>query len=317
MKLRDIITEEAILALSRQAAINDKMFGPVYHGTPNDIDTILAQGFSVDRSVPTGVYRDRPMGENTNGFPLTAYAWGIAAPVHFLGFGVYFTTIKAIAKRFNGDTSRGLREFYIDTQSIITINYGSPNTIMKWWVDNGYDMTVEETRNRDVKAWIRATRNLTETLKGKCSAVWYKGKGIRKLLDGDQIAVFDPQIIRIIDKKLSSGTDVGAKVVYDHTATSPLLAGRNDVYIADIKGDDRYVGWQGVFRAIDFDGNDIPTGTGHPLLYIPPPGMTGIVMKKYPVPERLQGERGPWYIEVKWQRGGTKLNYSEAELKAA
>jgi hypothetical protein len=308
------ISDAPVEAISRQTAVNEKMFGPVFHGTPQNIDDVLRHGFDVQRSIPLGIDRgDRPTGSQ-NGFPLAPYAWGISAPVHFLGFGIYFTTVKAIAKRFN-DGSGGIREFYVDTQNTIEINFGAPNTMMKWWVDNGYDMTVQETRERNVRAWLRATQNLTEHLQAKCQAVWYKGKGIRKLLDGDQLVVFNPQTIRVVDKSLSKGTDIGAMVTYDHTATSPLLQGRNDVYIADIQRDDRYAGWQGVFRAVDHDGNDVPEATGYPLLHIPPPGMKGMIMRKYPVPERFRAERGDWYVDVKWQRGGTKMNYSESELK--
>jgi hypothetical protein len=309
------ITDAPVEAISRQTAVNEKMFGPVYHGTPQNIDDILRHGFDVKRSMPATLGPMSLPRESQNGFPLQPYAWGISAPVHFLGFGIYFTTVKAIAKKFNHDTTRGIREFFIDTQNIIEINFGSPNTMMRWWVDNGYDMTVEETRNRDVRAWLRATQNLTEHLAAKSQAVWYKGKGIRKLLDGDQVVVFNPNTIRVVDKSLSSGTDIGAMVEYDHTASSPMLEGRNDVYLADITHDERYKGWQGVFCAVDHEGNDIPDSTGIPLLYVPPSGMRGMVMKKYPVPERFREERGDWYVEVKWQRGGTKFNYSERELK--
>jgi hypothetical protein len=114
------------------------MFGPVYHGTHGDIDAILATGFNNKYTVPTSgvsTLTGRPI-STSNGYAFSEYANGIAAPVHHLGYGTYLSTVKAIAKNFNGGTTKGLKTFYIDTRNILEINFGAPNTMMKWWQNN-------------------------------------------------------------------------------------------------------------------------------------------------------------------------------------
>jgi len=79
--------------------------------------------------------------------------------------------------------------------------------MMKWWISQGYDPELAK------KDRVAATRKLTESLKSKYDAVWFRGKGIRRLLDGDQIVVFDPNRVYQIDPKLSKPGDIGSKVV--------------------------------------------------------------------------------------------------------
>ena len=187
------------------------LFGPVYHGTsPENREKIEREGFKVF----IGKERDADV---RHGYQAAYYADGKPAPVHHIGFGVYMTTIKAIAKRFNNDSLKGLKTYYLDIPRKETINFGSNNTMMKWWVSNGYDIPqvypagdIPLAKISDLR--LEATKHLTDTLKEKYDAVWYKGKGLHKLLDGDQVCVFDPSRIYEIDALLSQGMEAGSKV---------------------------------------------------------------------------------------------------------
>jgi hypothetical protein len=48
---------------------------------------------------------------------------------------------------------------------------------------------------------------MTDRLKAKYDAVWFKGKGMFKLLDGDQICVYNPNLIFKYNKDLDRGTN--------------------------------------------------------------------------------------------------------------
>ena len=184
--------------ISPQQARDARMFGPLYHGTTDaNMKEILKSGFKIF----VGSERS---GEISHGYTADRdYAWGAPAPVHHLGFGIYFTTKKAIAKEFGyGNTPK--HPFYI-TEHPHEINFGSANTMMKWWVDNGYDIELAK------KDRVAATKKLTNALK-KYKAIWFKGQGLYKLLDGDQVVVFDLSIIRGVDPTLAKGMEVGARV---------------------------------------------------------------------------------------------------------
>jgi hypothetical protein len=205
------------------------MFGPVYHGTDErGREAIADQGFNIFKGLPRH-------GQIANGYELTDYAGGIPAPIHHLGFGVYFTTIKNIAKKYNRGSS-GLAEYFIDAPRLETINFGSPNTMMKWWKTNGYDMQpakwgmgstgawqgitvmgkvldAEHNREEVEQQWLQATTKLTNTLKSKYDAVWFKGKGFKTLLDGDQVCVYDATNIYQLDMNLEQGKDMGNGVL--------------------------------------------------------------------------------------------------------
>lgn len=306
MRYRELIEEAAIPAISPQQA--NGMFGPLYHGTQHDMNEIVAKGFNVAKSVPfaVGGWRSKPVG-TSNGYSLESYGYtGISAPVHHLGFGAYFTTKKAIAKRFAGDTVKGMRTFCLDSDRVLTINFGAPNTMLRWWLQNGYDMTREATEKRDVATWIAATKKLTDRLKADYDAVWFTGKGYRgSLLDGDQVCVYDPSLIRVIEPKLATGLQIGAKVV--HSQIMPeRFRGSNVFYIDDVKLDDfgsigRLVGWRGVYRA-DAD-SDRPR---YPIHLIPPSNVVGLV-----TPTQTKDGR---FLSVKWSKGGEQFNYDPAEL---
>jgi hypothetical protein len=78
--------------------------------------------------------------------------------------------------------------------------------MMNWWIKNGYDTQLAK-RDR-----VAATRKMTEHLKSQWDAVWYKGQGLRKLLDGDQICVYDTNRIYEVDPKMSQPGEIGSKV---------------------------------------------------------------------------------------------------------
>lgn len=178
----------------------NKLFGPVYHGTTEEnMSNILQSGFRSQSTLPR-------TGDTRHGYEFAEYSNGIPMPIHHLGFGIYFTTVKNIAKNYNQGTSKGLRPFFLNVPRIETINFGSPNTMMKWWRSHGYDMppinTLKEKSQQEIDAlWISATQKLTDNLKSQFDAVWFKGKGLRTLLDGDQICVYDPSRIYLFDKE--------------------------------------------------------------------------------------------------------------------
>lgn len=316
MVYKSVLLEAPVRIISPQEARDRKMFGPVYHGTQHDIADIIKTGFSIKNSIPRGIIGDRTYG-TSNGYSMSQYH-GIPAPIHHLGFGIYFTTVKAIAKVFNGNSIRGLKQFYIDSQNIDEINFGSTNTMMRWWLQNGYDMTYDEFKARDFKAWVRATGNLTRTLRKKYDAVWYKGKSIRKLLDGDQLCVYKPSLIYMVDPSKATGLEIGSKVT--HVGKTDRYKGKNEFYVDSLNDNDfgkaGQLGsdWKGVFRSVDWEGKDIPRsgikGIGNcPVHMIPPPNMVGTIVE-------IRERPGlPTIYDVKWAKGGTMFNYDADELK--
>lgn len=199
-EFRNVITEN-LNKTSKQFAVDNNFFGPVYHGTtPDKFQKIDLEGFKV-------FIDDSRSRDIRNGYLNVQYGnTGIPAPIHHLGFGVYFTTSKTIFKKYNLSSTKNIREYYIDAPRLEVINFASPKTMMKWWIENSYDTELAKI-NR-----VQATINLTNSLKEKYDAVWFKGKGLHQLLDGDQVVVFNPDKIYQIDPKLSSGKEIGSKV---------------------------------------------------------------------------------------------------------
>jgi hypothetical protein len=201
-----------------------KLIGPVYHGTSQTgREGIEDYGFKSF----VGAART---GDVSHGYELSDYWGGIPAPIHHCGFGIYFTNVKNIGKMYNQNTTKGLKPYYIHASRLETINFGSPKNMMKWWQANGYDMqptqwntgatgnfqgipVVGKVPSNDKVALeqqrVKATINLTNHLKAKFDAVWFKGKGIKRLLDGDQICVFDPNNIYELDMENYKGKDMG------------------------------------------------------------------------------------------------------------
>ncbi|MFA5490784.1 MAG: hypothetical protein WC284_16510 [Candidimonas sp.] len=290
MKYKEIV--ESIDVISPSMAKNKNMFGPVYHGSSQErLNQINQDGFKIYRTFDGEVH----------GYGMSNYAHGKPPPVHHLGFAVYFTTTKSIAKQYNLNTTRGLYEYYLDIPNLEIINFGSPNTMMSWWVANGYDFDwnniPENKRNFSSKEALaerhRATLVMTDYLQSKYDAVWFKGKGLRKLLDGDQIAVFDPSRIYRVDNKLATGWEIGATVIANFVEPT----------------DSRY--------GVEIDNNGAKwwtnAETGYRLKYFPPKNVKGTIIDQRSVnPEFFNGHDISY--TVKWKKGGTHFNYTKDNL---
>lgn len=253
------IVQEELNIISPQQAVDKNLFGPVYHGTtPENLEKISKQGFEV-------FVGDKGSENIRHGYPEQSYHDDVPPPVHHLGYGIYFTTNKAIAKAFNQGTMKGLKTFYLDIPRLETINFGSQKNMMAWWIENEYDPNLAKIDR------IQATKNLTNSLKSKYDAVWFKGKGFKaKLLDGDQIVVFDKNRIYQINPSLSGEMEVGSKVVL----------------VKDIIGT-KY-------------NYSTETGQGASEKFIEVPvGTSGIIKKKTPTAPMID-KWNQFDIEVKW-----------------
>jgi len=189
--------------ISLQEAVDRKMFGPVYHGTTTELRSkIEEEGFRVFEG-ETG------QGPISHGYEAQPYGYSGESslpPIHHLGYGIYLTTSKGIAKDFSGGTTRGMKTYYLDVPNLEIINWGSPKTMMKWWIENGYKPHLAKVDR------VMATRIMTQNLASQFDAIWYKGKGLYRLLDGDQICVYDISKIYEIDKTRTQPGDTGSKV---------------------------------------------------------------------------------------------------------
>ena len=290
-----------------------KWFGPVYHGSSEMGRQDIAQnGFRIIDPEEYG---------RANGYQVSNYAMGLPAPLHHLGIGVYLTTVKAIAQKYNGGTAKGLREYYLDVPRLETINFASPNTMMKWWIANGYDFTWPQEptvgpsgqfSQRDFRTaqpeQIRATRHMTETLKSKFDAVWFKGKTLYKALDGDQVCVYDPSRIYMVDASLANPMDVGSKVRFNGTVYLDY-AGGIETRLGDVDAN---------------GGRYLINQNGGAYHWVPAEGTKGVIVDKRPIapqqraylPVRAQNQAEYRYT-VKWAKGGTRHNYLDTELDPA
>jgi len=181
----------------------DQRIGPLYHGSsPEAASQILEQGFAWEEE-------EARVGGTSHGYENVGYGGGeCPPPVHHLGYGIYLTQTRNIAKDYGYGSMRNVLEFWILKGSDVEeINFGSTNTMMKWWNANGYDC---ELARQDR---VAATQQLTTTLSGHCDAVLYKGKGLYRLLDGNQICIYNPAILRRIDKKLAQSGEIGSTVI--------------------------------------------------------------------------------------------------------
>jgi len=89
------VTSATVKKISEGEAHKRGFFGPVYHGTTSEArEHIEREGFKVF----IGLERSEDV---RHGYLASAYANGRPAPIHHLGFGIYFTTAKAIGKQFN------------------------------------------------------------------------------------------------------------------------------------------------------------------------------------------------------------------------
>lgn len=215
IKMTSLLIQEDMKKISLQKAMDNKFFGPVYHGTNADRRELIdKEGFKI-------FYGTEQSGNISNGYSVSGYSAGIPAPIHHLGFGIYLTTVKIIAKQFSGGTTKGMKTYFIDAPRLETINFGSPHKMMKWWIDNGYDYDLPENKKYSVhnpssiisEERLRATIHMTEYLKSRYDAVWFKGKSIRRLLDGDQVCVYNPENIYQFDKALIQPGEIGSMVI--------------------------------------------------------------------------------------------------------
>jgi hypothetical protein len=178
--------------------------GPFYHGTsPEKIDSIIEQGFKWEEG-------EHSSGDTAHGYgnrPYMGSGTDCPPPVHHLGYGIYFTANKSIAKDFGYGSTRNLVEVYILKSARMTeINWGAPTTMMKWWRKMGYDCELAK------KDRVAATKLLTEKLAQQYDAIYYKGKGIRRLIDGDQLCVYNPSMLRRVNKSLVQPGERGSRV---------------------------------------------------------------------------------------------------------
>jgi len=269
-----LLCEAIVSKISLQQAIDEKLFGPVYHGTNEERRSkIDREGFKVF----VGMYGDPNIAQGYT--PGDSYGnTGVPAPIHHLGFGTYFTMIMAIARRFAGGTVRGMKIYYLKIPNHEEINWGSAGNMMKWWIKNGYD---PELAKRGEAGRYMSTVNMTEQLKSKWDAVHYKGQGIRKLLDGNQICVYEPEgKIFEIDLSLSKGFDVGA-----------VVRSKIGIQWTDSKGDPY--------------GSQVPMGT------------KGIIKRKTAInqddknrwkefPNYWAAKADKYLLTIKWKKGGEK-----------
>lgn len=252
-------TKTGLKTISKQKAIDNGFFGPVYHGTTqNNWNSIFKEGFKIEYNYPSNTYAD------------DEYAFGYKPPLHHLGFGVYFTKVKAIAKKFNHDTEKNLNEFYLDINNICEIKYSSQKNMMKWWLENQFDPTLDRSK---------ATKKMTDYLKSKYDAVWFKDKTYYgPSLDGDQIVVFDPKKIYMVDNKLSGKKEIGSKVI----------AIKDIIYLFNKK-------------------------------ITAPKGMVGIVVNKTKNTRKDDENNwayGSEYIyTIKWKKGGTTYNILDDQIE--
>lgn len=291
--LKEHIISEELNTISLQQARDKKLFGPVYHGSSQEnLEKIGREGFKIFH----GTRGDENI---SHGYPANStYAMGFPPPVHHLGYGIYFTTVKAIAKQFNQNTTKGIREFFLNTPRILEINFQSPEKMMKWWVANGYDGELAKTGEQ---GRIQATKKLTDYLSSKYDAVWFKGKGFMKRnLDGDQIVVFDTNNIFTVNPELSAPMEIGARVKRKTAKYETIIT-----YDTETGKSERE------------QTNKIQI----------PAGVSGIIMTKNPAEPmrnhwREIGNSTPHWTEgsefvysVKWSKGGTEGNILDSMLE--
>ena len=199
-----------------------EMVGPVYHGTTADArELIKHQGFTFFKALPR-------QGKVNHGFehPLRKNYQNTDSPppIHFLGFGVYFSTTKGQAAKFNEPnrkglvlkpTVRGLTAYYLNVPRLEKINFMSPTKKMKWWKSNGFNMPSfhilepHYTKEEIDELWLKETDKLTKNLSSKYDAVYYLGKGFGDSLDPNQICVYNPESICVIDETSEPELDAG------------------------------------------------------------------------------------------------------------
>jgi len=220
----NILMNEGIQTVSLQGVKDNDFIYPVYHGTSEEsYQNIIQNGFRIPKGSKDSLKK--------HGFDLREYYDGIPAPTDFLGFGIYFTTVKSEGKKYNDagywQGKKVLPEYALKADSLETINFGSPKTMMKWWISNGYDVELAKRALKEYDPSLRdeATEKMTEVLKSKYDAVLYRGAAFRREnnLDGNQICVFDTNNIFLVDKKGAQRGEIGSKVVLSDGRKGTIL----------------------------------------------------------------------------------------------
>lgn len=262
------------------------MFGPLYHGTTEqNLESILKNGFKVFVGPPR-------LMSISNGYNDTPYYAGIPAPVHHLGYGIYFTTSKTIAKQFShGKFPK--HEFWIDQsgKGMEVINFGAPRTMMDWWERNGYDV---ELAKQSESGRVEATKKLTAKLASKYDAVWFKGKGLHRLLDGDQVVVFDPSVIYGVDFALAGESEIGSTI--EQYRKAKFVGDRKDMR-NEMSEEERAKHW--TFLPID-------------------PPKRGKIVGYRDIPPEYRWAHPPGvdkFIEIKFDKGSRDLNAYPMEVR--
>jgi hypothetical protein len=142
------------------------------------------------------------------------------------------TPSQSVGKKFNGNSLKGLKVYYLDVPRLESINFNTPHTMMKWWLKNGYDP--------DTSTWsrVKATQQMTETLKSKFDAVYHKGGGWKTLDIGPQIVVFDPSHIYRVDNALAKPGEIGCTVIRKSTGEKGTLLGVREIMETNDAGED-------------------------------------------------------------------------------
>ena len=264
--------------ISKQEAIDRKMFGPVYHGSRQENwKNIFDNGFKIFYKEPSNTYLNNE------------YELGYPPPLHHLGYGIYFTTVKSIAKKFNFGSEKNLKEFYLDIHNVCEFGHRTKKRMMEWWLNNGYDGELGK-KNR-----ISATKKMTEYLKTKFDAVWFKDKGMYgSALDGDQIVVYDTSKIYMVDESLSGKKEIGSNVV--------LV---KDIMRKTFEVDTNTGEW---IRGFEID---IPKGMTGKII---DRKSTENMFKNYNDKEDHWAYGSDYVYTVKWKKGGTGHNILDDQI---
>jgi hypothetical protein len=234
---------ESLNKISTQGAIDNKLIYPVYHGTnEQNYSTIIQQGFKAPSSYDSE--------HKKNSYGLVDYYDKIPPPTDHLGFGIYFTKNKSIAQTFNKTGWEGKRRlpiYAINAPNFLEINFAAPRTMMKWWLENGYNeqKARDALKYRNYRLRDEATKELTDNLSSKYDAIHFKGKTIYRTLDGDQFCVYDPKNIYIINDSDAKIGDINSKV--------SLKDGSKGKIVEKRKLYDRNIEW---YKTRALDGDD-------------------------------------------------------------
>jgi len=256
--------DSSVPVISPQEAHDTCTGESFYHGSaPENVGVIEESGFSWEE----GEARTE---QTAHGYEDRDYHDGCPPPVHHLGYGIYLTAVRNIAKDYGYGSMKNVLEFKIlKSARISEINWGATRTMTKWWTQNGYDCELANTDR------VAATKALTDRLSAQYDAIYYKGKGLHRLLDGNQICVYNPSILRRVDKKLAQRGEIGSKVVrvkvIDNGIPTNVAPGMKGILLGR--------------RAIDPE-----------------------ISAKY-------HNREPEFLTVKWTKGGVDMNVYPSEVE--